>query len=427
MSVLRGGSRVATVAAEQMAGEEGARAYRGSSTDRASDTRRAVTDVRHLLWFRSAQVRRRPRRRPGSRPGSSLTTAAAAIVPALPAGRRRRRRPGVRPDPAAAVGVAGFLLLAAVSAAASGGGRELLPRDPAQIHPVSPTTDHLGALLLAPLNIAWLLQAWTLLGVDGVRPRHRQPAAPAQIVLLLWLSPPPPSAQVVAWSLEGVRRLSHGIAAVRLLLVALLGAALALQTTGHLVPLLDRIPTTWMVVGMGQRLVLALGAHRARRPGRAARRRRDRRRTGAPGRAAQPARRAATPRPAPAPARPMPRSPLAGADPQRPSVGVARRTHAARPGRARARPGGGRGARQPALELDDDPARAWSPPAARCCTASTPGASTPAARSGGRACRCRRARCSRPAPTSSRSSCWRRPWSPSPWARRGPACRRRPS
>ena len=36
---------------------------------------------------------------------------------------------------------------------ASGGGRELLARDPASIHPISPTTDHLGALVLAPLNI----------------------------------------------------------------------------------------------------------------------------------------------------------------------------------------------------------------------------------------------------------------------------------
>ncbi len=67
-----------------------------------------------------------------------------------------------------------------VSAAASGGGRELLPREQAVAFPVSSTTDHLGALLMAPLNIAWLLQAWTLLGATAyaVGPRP-DPAARA--------------------------------------------------------------------------------------------------------------------------------------------------------------------------------------------------------------------------------------------------------
>ena len=78
---------------------------------------------------------------------------------------------------------------------ASGGGRELLARDPAQIHPVSPTTDHLGALLLAPLNIAWLLQAWMLLGVTAYA-LGTGSLAPAQIVVLLWLAAATALAQV---------------------------------------------------------------------------------------------------------------------------------------------------------------------------------------------------------------------------------------
>ena len=50
------------------------------------------------------------------------------------------------------------------SAIASGGGRELISREEAAPYPISPTTDHLGALVLAPLNIAWMIQAWLLLG-----------------------------------------------------------------------------------------------------------------------------------------------------------------------------------------------------------------------------------------------------------------------
>ena len=216
-----------------------------SSTSRV---RRAVADVRHLLWFRAAQVRR-GRAGPWLAAGFVVLTAAAAVVPAYMPGAGAGEGRAFELVLLLPTAMAGFLVLAAVSAGASGGGRELLARDPAQIHPVSPTTDHLGALLLAPLNIAWLLQAWMLLGVTSYG-LGTGSLAPAQIVLLLWLCAATALAQVIAWSLECVRRLQHGIAAVRVLMVVVLGAALVLQMTGALVPLLDRIPTTWVVVGM---------------------------------------------------------------------------------------------------------------------------------------------------------------------------------
>ena len=65
----------------------------------------------------------------------------------------------------------GILLIAIVSAAASGGGRELVPREQAVGFPVSPVTDHLGALLMAPLNIAWLLQVVDAAGLLRLRRR----------------------------------------------------------------------------------------------------------------------------------------------------------------------------------------------------------------------------------------------------------------
>ena len=54
-----------------------------------------------------------------------------------------------------------------VAAATSAGGRQLLPRDQAVAFPVSPSADHLGAVLTAPLNVAWSVQAMTLLGLTG--------------------------------------------------------------------------------------------------------------------------------------------------------------------------------------------------------------------------------------------------------------------
>ncbi|MCW2813634.1 MAG: hypothetical protein JWN84_1089, partial [Nocardioides sp.] len=126
--------------------------------------RRAVVDVGHLVRFRTSTSRRRVAAL------AVLTflalTAAVAVVPAYVegAGESGRALDVLVVLPTA---LTAFVLLAIVSASSSGGGREMLARDAAHIHPVSPTTDHLGALLLAPLNIAWMLQAWLLLGMTS--------------------------------------------------------------------------------------------------------------------------------------------------------------------------------------------------------------------------------------------------------------------
>jgi hypothetical protein len=208
---------------------------------------RAVADVGHLLRFRAASGRRRLAA--GAGVLVLALTAAVAVVPALV--------PGAGADEGRALDVlvvlptalTGFVLLAVVSAASSGGGRELLARDAAAIHPVSPTTDHLGALLLAPLNIAWMLQAWALLGMTsyGV---GRDSLGPALVVVVLWLAAGTALAQVLAWTLEGVRRVPHGISAVRMVTVVVFGTALGLQVSDNLVPLFDQLPTRGVVVSM---------------------------------------------------------------------------------------------------------------------------------------------------------------------------------
>ena len=108
----------------------------------------------------------------------------------------------------------GFLALAAFTAVASAGGREVIPRDQAVAFPVSTTTDHLGALLMAPLNIAWIMQTWVLLGMTSyVLGPDRVWAY--EIPVLLWIVAATALAQVVGWMAEGVRRGRHGIAIVR--------------------------------------------------------------------------------------------------------------------------------------------------------------------------------------------------------------------
>lgn len=219
-----------------------------------------VRDVRHLVAFRAAAVRRRATFR---RAGLVLAglTAVAAVLPAF--------LPGAETGPHAAdfraltsTGMAGFLLLAVVSAVASGGGRELIGREQAVAFPISPATDHLGALVLAPLNIAWLLQSWTLLvSISyGLGPGRLATALP---VMVLWLGVATATGQAIAWLVEAVRRRHHGIVAVRVLLVAIAITVLVVQLTGHLVDVLDSLPTLWLYVsvldGVTARWWLALG------------------------------------------------------------------------------------------------------------------------------------------------------------------------
>jgi hypothetical protein len=205
---------------------------------------RPVRDVGHLLRFRTAAVRRRSTFWLGIAVMVSFTLGAAIIPAVVPADDDRRLELGVLLP----TGMAGILLISIVSAIASGGGRELVARDQGVAFPISPTSDHLGALVLAPLNISWLIQAWVLLGttayVVGV-----ERLVSAHVVMLLWMAVATALAQVVAWTVETDRRRRHGVVAMRAVVVALCAAALVVQLSGSTISLLDRIPTLWVVVG----------------------------------------------------------------------------------------------------------------------------------------------------------------------------------
>jgi hypothetical protein len=205
-----------------------------------------LSDLGPLLRFRTAGLRGRSKTLVVVGFGVILAmTVLAAWLPAyLPEG-DNRRTDVLSLLPSALFGV---LLIAIVSAAASGGGRELVPRDQGVAFPISPTTDHLGALLMAPLNIAWLLQSWALLGavayVGGATPG----LILSQVLILLWLATATAIAQVVGWSVEWLRRTRGGVWSVRALMTGFgLGGAY-LISAGLLVGLLEQSPTLNIVV-----------------------------------------------------------------------------------------------------------------------------------------------------------------------------------
>ena len=219
------------------------RAHASPRTGQVAAARRAVADVAILFRFRKQAVRRRHLARVLTTVFVAITVG-SAVVPAF--------LPGAGgPDRAFDISLllpsamAGFLALTVASAIASGGGRELISRDQASPHPISPTTDHLGALLLAPLNIAWMLQSWTLLGSASFAvPSRLLPAV--QIVLVLWIVFCTASGQVLAWTMEAIRRGPFGIVITRGLLVLLGAAAAAVQVSGNTTRFLDRVPTLWV-------------------------------------------------------------------------------------------------------------------------------------------------------------------------------------
>ena len=206
--------------------------------------RRAVADVGHLVRFRTATVRRR-RALPTAFVVMGGITLAVCTLPALFPGAHEdgRARDVLLLMPTM---FAAFFVLTVVSGVSSGGGRELLSRDQGVTFPVSPTTDHLGALLLAPLNVAWLLQSWTILG-SAAYALGPADAFAAMVAIVLWLVACTAMAQVVAWTIEAIRRRSYGRLAVRSIVAAIALAFGVVHVTGRITHFLDNLPTVWLV------------------------------------------------------------------------------------------------------------------------------------------------------------------------------------
>ncbi len=213
---------------------------------------RALGDVGPLLRFRASALRGRAKRTAG------IAFALIGVLTVL-AGWLPAYLPGAAGSPGQMTlessdvllilpsAYLGVLFISIVSAAASGGGRELLPREQGVAYPVSPATDHLGALLMAPLNIAWLLQGWTVLAATAFVVGPQQLWA-AQVPVVLWLLVATALAQVVAWAAEWVRRGARGVWLVRGLSVAGIASMAGLIASDQLLPVLDRAPTLQIVL-----------------------------------------------------------------------------------------------------------------------------------------------------------------------------------
>lgn len=166
--------------------------------------RESLADTGFLLGFRLRLIRGRARKIAAiALTLLLLITIASAFLPALVPESRVPRNDVRLLIPAFYVG---FALLNAVASAAAGGGRELLSPQEALPHPISPATDFFGGLAIAPLNIAWLFQAWAILAAVA----YSFPVGPrligVQVVTVLVLAVATILGLDAGWALEWLRR-----------------------------------------------------------------------------------------------------------------------------------------------------------------------------------------------------------------------------
>lgn len=143
----------------------------------------------------------------------------------------------------------GFGALALIAPLTAGGGNEVVPPDQLAVHPVRPATQFFGGLLLAPLNLVWVVQLLSLaaltsyLTIDGSL--LRGVATSLSYVLCLTIT-----GQAVAWLVVGLRQTQRGRRSVGAVGVSLLLTAIVLVRTGYGQMLLDRTPTRSITAGV---------------------------------------------------------------------------------------------------------------------------------------------------------------------------------
>ena len=142
------------------------------------------------------------------------------------------------------VGFLAFVVTTATAVLFGGGGREAIAADQVVTYPLGPTTDHLAGLVLAPLNLAWLLQACSCWPPSRCSPRAATPGPPscpsccglvAVTVAVQWLS----------WVVEYVRRGPHGELVVRTTAVLVGLTIVVVVATGHLLDAALWTPAAW--------------------------------------------------------------------------------------------------------------------------------------------------------------------------------------
>jgi len=143
----------------------------------------------------------------------------------------------------------GFGVLAVVAPLTAGGGNELFPPDQLVAYPITAKTHFLGGLLLAPVNLVWMLQIFALVAETAYLTKGGNAAlgAVTTIAFVLALTV---LGQALAWCVAGLRQTQRGRRGVMVAGGAVLLAGLVVVRTDSIDAVLDAAPTGAVVDGI---------------------------------------------------------------------------------------------------------------------------------------------------------------------------------
>ncbi len=145
----------------------------------------------------------------------------------------------------------GFIVLAVLAPLVSGGGYELYPADHLMAYPIRPATVFRSTLVLAPINLAWMINVVALFVVTGFAAGDLVwlPTARALVVAAAFIGLATVFGHVAGWLVMGIRQNRPGRWVTNLLGLAVIVGGLLIFWTDNVITLLDRSPTTRVLVG----------------------------------------------------------------------------------------------------------------------------------------------------------------------------------
>lgn len=141
----------------------------------------------------------------------------------------------VHAAPAAFLGFGVLAVLAPLTAS----GSELVPSDQLVAYPVRPGTLFLSSLVLAPVNLVWVVQLLVLTAETGFLTLGQPYLAQGAVTTTLFVLACTGVGQALSWWLSGLRRVRRGRVLLRVAVVALAVAGVAVVRTGHAGAVLD--------------------------------------------------------------------------------------------------------------------------------------------------------------------------------------------
>jgi hypothetical protein len=144
----------------------------------------------------------------------------------------------------------GFAVLTVLGPIATGAGSELFPADQLVAYPITPRTQFRVSLLLAPLNLAWIIQLVVLSGLTAILAGPTPMVLPALIATYAYVVLVTTIGQALAWLVEGLRQTRHGRRALWVSAASVFVAALVAVETIGASQLLDHAPTLYLVLSI---------------------------------------------------------------------------------------------------------------------------------------------------------------------------------